>query len=360
MERPVEVALFQRGELQSVRALSPRLERTAAAVAASIAAGLVVAAMVGTAVLTASIGLVVHAPTFFTSWLAVGLVVAFIAARRSGERARRYSIGSGIDADAFGPIDLDLVRRVGSGDDYDVGLVPGMTGAIEHGRAPLAVESLTRGGAIRVPLPAEAALRIEAGASTFVIRRRGDGSDPVPWLIGVRESAAGVQRHVAVAGMGIAAATVLSVFGVVPTAIALDERHCRSALGANASVWEMRDSIRAQAQRQAGSLQRCFDPLPQSCQQPGFIGIGVTVEPSGDVSGHWLAHTTYGSECAVNSCVAETVSGWFFETMPHRMNLVLPIEVTRTDDGTPHAPQTSLQEGHSMTAATGLVDLGPR
>ena len=72
MERPVVVALLDRGELQSVRTLSPERERSAALWAAAGGAGLVLAAMALAAGLVKGFGLVVHAPTFFLSWLGRG------------------------------------------------------------------------------------------------------------------------------------------------------------------------------------------------------------------------------------------------------------------------------------------------
>src|SRR5262245_13819738 len=82
LERPVEVAVFQRGELQSVRVLSPRGERRAAAFAAGVTAAVVLLAMSAAALVVSATKLVVHAPTFFVGWAVVTAGVAWVAARR--------------------------------------------------------------------------------------------------------------------------------------------------------------------------------------------------------------------------------------------------------------------------------------
>src|SRR3989442_1698923 len=79
VERPVEVAVFQRGELQALRTLSPRRERRMAILAASSSAAVVLLAMAATAALVSSMGLIVHAPTFLVSWLGVAGGVALIS-----------------------------------------------------------------------------------------------------------------------------------------------------------------------------------------------------------------------------------------------------------------------------------------
>src|SRR5262245_33804106 len=174
--------------------------------------------MAGMAVTLSALRLVEHAPTFVTSWLAVAGGVAWLAARRSAARARRYAIGARIDADAFGATDVDLVRRVGRGDDYDLGLVPGMSGLIEHGRSPLAIETLTRTGAVRMPLPSEGKVRIEIGAATFVVRRRADAADaPLLWAERVRRARVAAGKLLPLAAAAMPIAVLATVLGAVPS-----------------------------------------------------------------------------------------------------------------------------------------------
>jgi hypothetical protein len=332
VERPVEVAVFQRGELQALRTLSPSHERRAAAVAAGATAAVVLLAMAATAAFVSSVGLVVHGPTFLVSWLGVAGCVALVSARRARARTRRYLLGAHIEADAFGPSEVDLVRRAGRGDQYDLGLVPGMSGVMEHGRTPLPIESLTRSGAVRVPLPADGKVCIEFGPSTFVIRRRADAPEPAvsfgEWLSRSFQSA---RRFVPLAGMGVPIAAMTTFLGAVPAAMAVSDADMRSSIAEGASPVEIERHIRNEAQRQVRTLHQCFDPLPLSCQRPGYVGVGLSLSAQGEVRSFWVSRSTYGKECPVSQCMANVVSSWFFEQMPEPMKVVLPIQVKRTN-----------------------------
>lgn len=328
MERPVEVALFQRGELQSVRSLSPRYEWRAAIFAAMTTAAAVLLAMVGTAVVIAGLDLVVHGTTFVVAWLGVATGVAIVAARRAAERARRYMLGVRIEADAFGPMEVDLVRRVGSKDDYELGLTPGMVGTIEHGRSPLPIEALTRRGPVSVPLPAEGKVRIDLGASTFVISRRPEPPQlPVTFVETLRRGFALGRKFLPVASAGMPIAAVATFLYAVPIAQAVKEVHMRSAVPATASKAEVERYVRASAQRQVASLNVCFDRLPLSCHTSGYISVGMSLSKSGDVEVSWVSRSTYGDECPVAACVKDVVSGWYFEPLPFSVDLLLPIQV---------------------------------
>jgi hypothetical protein len=332
VERPVEVTVFQRGELQGLRILSPRRERRAAVLAACSTAAVVVLAMAATAVLVSSFGLVVHGPTFLVSWLGVATGVAALSARRTRQRSRRYSLGAQIDADAFGAVDVDLVRRARRGDDYDLGLVPGMAGSFEHGRSPLPIEALTRTGPVRVPLPADGKVCVEFGPSTFVIRRREDVVEaPVAWVESVRRAFGTARRFVPLAGMGVPVAALATFVGAVPAALAVTDADMRSSIPDQATPLQIEHHIRLGAQRQARTLHQCFDPLPLSCQRPGYVGVGLSLAQDGQVQRAWVTRTSYDSQdCPVSQCMAGVVAGWFFEPMREAMKLVIPIQVRRT------------------------------
>jgi hypothetical protein len=331
VERPVEVAVFQRGELQALRTLSPRLERRTAFLAAASSAAVVLLAMAATALLVSAMGLVEHAPTFLVSWLGVAAGVAVISARRARGRARRFALGASIEADSFGGVDVDLVRRVGRGDDYDLGLVPGMTGAFDHGRSPLPIESLTRMGAVRVPLPADGKVCIEFGPSTFVVRRRIEAPEaPLPVRERMSLGLSAARRFAALAGMGVPVAMIATMLGAVPAAMAVSDADMRSSISDRATPLEIEQHIRTEAQRQVRALHRCFDPLPLACQHPGFVGVGLSLAKDGDVRSYWVSRSTYGKDCPVSQCMANVVSSWFFDSMPEPMKVVIPIQVRRT------------------------------
>jgi hypothetical protein len=336
LERPVVVALFNRGELQSVRALSPQRERWAALVAGSAGAALVLGAMALAVGLLHALGLVVHAPTFFISWLGVAAAVAVVSARWARNRAGRYRLGADIEADAFAMHEVDFVRRAGA--DYEVGLVPGMSGSIEQGGRSVPIEALTQKGEVHVPLPAAGKVRLEAGRITFVIARRASaavaGGSAVPsefwstWLGWLAQGTA--KRLVRAAALGTPIAALATMLGAVPAALAVTENDGRWAIPGNATPLEVEKYIQVKAQLQSPELHQCFDTLPLACQRPGYVGVGLSLGKNGDVLSHWISRSTYGEDCPVTSCMEKVVSTWSFEPMRERMNVVIPVQVKRT------------------------------
>ncbi len=331
MERPVVVAVFDRGELQSVRTLSPERERSAAILAATGGALLVLAVMAVAAGLVKAFGLVVHAPTFFVSWLGVAAAVAIASARWVRARVGRYRLGADIEADAFAMADLDLVRRTGA--DYEIGLCPGMSGALEHGRSTTPLESFTRHGMAVLPLPHEGKVRVEIGTSTFVIARRRIGSrqrvslsERLAWLT------SGVfRRLVRATAVGVPVAALATLVGSVPAAMAVTDLDQRWTIPRNATPLEVEHLIQAKAQFETPTLHQCFDPLPLSCHRPGFVGVGLALSQAGEVLEHWISRSTYDeADCPVTACMERVVAGWTFSPMRERMNVVLPIQVKRT------------------------------
>lgn len=335
MERPVEVAVFDRGELQSVRVLSPARERWAALLAAATGATLVVGAMAGAAALLSAFRFVVHAPTFFVSWLGVAAVVGYVSARWVRARLASYRLGADIEADAFAMSDVELVRRAGS--DYQLGLVPGMSGAFEHQHSSVPVEAFVRSGPVYLPLPPQGKVRVELGTNTFVISRR---TSSLGWALPFREwltwlSSGPIRRVIRSAALGTPIAALTTVMGSVQMANAmtdmdLENVHARWRVPADATPLQAEQLIRARAQFQTGSLHTCFDSLPLTCQRPGFVGVGLSLSKEGWVTSHWISRSTYGEDCPVTSCMQDVVSGWSFQSIPERMNVVIPIQVKRT------------------------------
>ena len=105
---------------------------------------------------------VVYGPVYGAAWLTVAASMGLILGRRALDRARRYRVGVSIDDDAFAGAEVDLVRRVGQG--YELSLVPGMTGTIASGRAPIAVETLVSSNrTVRLPLGGDVRAEISLG-----------------------------------------------------------------------------------------------------------------------------------------------------------------------------------------------------
>jgi hypothetical protein len=323
VKQSIEVAHLVNGEVISVRCLSRRREVRETAVALAVVAASFLAATGFVAAVLLGSRRVVYGPVYGGVWLAVALAMAVGLGRRALNRARRYTVGVSIDDDAFAGAEVDLVRRVGSG--YELSVVPGMTGTIAAGRAPIAVETLVASRTVRVPLSAEVRAEVSLGNTTFVVRAAAAGGrvEPVP--------AALVRRFARPTLTVVQLMAVVSFLYAVPVGAAIGEADMRSSISPHATPWETEKALRAQAQGQASTLHRCFDVLPLECQRPGYVGIGLSLSREGEIRSNWIARSTYGKDCPVERCMSEVAAGWFFEPLPESMQIVLPVQVLRTD-----------------------------
>ena len=208
----------------------------------------------------------------------------------------RYRLGADIEADAFAMTEIDLVRRVGN--DYEIGLCQGMSGAVEHVRSTTPLEAFTRYGAVSIPLPQEGKVRVEIGTSTFVVTRRTIGSrhaitlrERLRWL-----ASGTAHRLLRAAAVGVPVAALATLLGSVPAALAVTDLEGRWAIPRTATPLEVERLIRAKAQFETPSLHQCFDPLPLSCHRPGFVGVGLSISREGEVLSHWISRSTYDEE----------------------------------------------------------------
>ncbi|HEX7597166.1 MAG TPA: hypothetical protein VF518_03065, partial [Polyangia bacterium] len=248
----------------------------------------------------------------------------------AADRARRFVVGAALDADAFGSLEIDLVRRGAAG--YELGLLPGMTGILENGRSPLPIESLVAAGPTRFALPAEGRVWVRLGPATWVLRHAAPNPSPPTssWRERVKAGWTGVRRSLPIAAAGLPVAVLATVLGSTPAAMALGEKDMLSSIPVGATPWEIEQQIRTQAQRQSSSLHSCFDPMPLACQKPGFVAVGLSLSKQGEVLSHWVSRSTYGADCPVTECMVEHAAQWFFEPVSEPMKLVLPIQVKRT------------------------------
>ena len=122
----------------------------------------------------------------------------------------------------------------------------------------------------------------------------------------------------------------------------------RSSIPANATPWEVEKLLRFQAQLQARSLHECFDQLPMLCQRPGYVGVGVSLDKSGEIRSNWIARSTYGSDCPVDQCMSDVVSRWFFEPVPEAIRVILPVQVLRTDKPLPSGPPVAARRSKRL------------
>ena len=324
MNHSIEVAHLVNGEVISVRRLSRRRERREVAVALVVVVGAFLAAtgLVAAALLGAH--RVVYGPVYGTVWMGVAAIMGVMLGRRALERARRYRVGVSIDDDAFAGAEVDLVRRVGDG--YELSLVPGMTGTIAAGRSPIAVETLTSSTrTARIPLGGDVRAEVAIGNTTFVVRGGGSASREEP------VSRALVKRFARPTLTVVQLMAIASFLYAVPVGAALGEADMKSSIPVTATPWETEKALRAEAQAQARTLHRCFDAMPLECQRPGYVGIGLSLSKQGEIRTSWIARSTYGRDCPVEQCMAEVAAGWFFEPLPESMQIVLPVQVLRTD-----------------------------
>jgi hypothetical protein len=334
----IEVAQLVNGEVISARRLSKQREWREAAAAVSFVGVLFLAGMGLVVLLMGSTDRVLYAPTFFGLWISAGVAVSVVVARRALTRARRYMVGAGLDADAFASAEIDLVRRRRAG--YELGLVPGMTGSIAGGRAPLPVESLVKSHPVHLALSAGTRAEVSLGTSTFVIRCDGAQTAPPPLARAFFKPFA---RTTLGAIQVMALASLMCATRLTP---AIGEKEMRSAIPPGSTPWETEKLLRAQAQRQARSLHRCFDVMPLECQRQGYVGIGLSLSREGEIRSNWIARSTFGKDCPVEQCMADVVATWFFEPLPESMRVILPVQVLRTDRPIPAARASAAGSGH--------------
>lgn len=335
--RSVEISYLMSGGVVSQRCLSRRGEWRAGMLAFLLVLGMSLASalLVGVALLGAH--RVVYATPYVVVWMMAGVGAAALAGTRAARRARCYGIGTSIDDDAFAAAPLPLVRRTPRG--YVMRLAPGMTGELEAGRAPIPLESVIGEGVVDVPLPGDARAEISVGVARFVVRSGPDrGATP--------ELPAGVLRRLArKALLPLEVAALASVLCGVRNGAQISEADMKSAIPVDATPLEVEMMLRQEAQMQAHSLHQCFDVMPISCQKKGYVGVGLSLARGGEIRAHKIVGSSYGADCPVNQCLSDVVGNWFFEPLPQSMNLVLPVQVLRTDKPLPYGPARAAADG---------------
>jgi hypothetical protein len=329
-KQSVEIAYLINGDMISVRRLSARGEWRAGLAAFALVTALTAggAALVSLVLLAAH--RIVYVPAYVALWLLVGLGVASVAAARAVRRARSYCVGAGIDDDAFATAPLPLVRRARGG--YRLLLIPGFSGRIENGRAPVPVESLVGKGAVDVPFASDGRAELRLGTGTFIVRAVSDEGAAPKLPAGV------VRRFVRRSVLPLEMAAVASILCAVPMGAQIGDADMKSAIPTNATPWEIEKLLRWEAQTQARALHQCFDVLPIACQRPGYVGVGLSLSREGEIRSHWIARSTFGADCPVNQCMSNVISTWFFEPLPEPMKVILPVQVLRTDRPLPRGP----------------------
>jgi hypothetical protein len=206
-----------------------------------------------------------------------------------------------------------------------------MRGVVEAGASPLDVDGLLRAGRANVPLDGAARAEISMSQTTFVVRVL-----PPAELGPDAALPRGFWRPFARRALGpLQLAGVAAFLLSVPLRAPIGEAEMKSAIPADASPWDVEKLLREEAQKQARSLHACFDPLPLTCQHPGYVGVGLSLAKDGEIRSSWIARSTYGRDCPVESCMSGVISNWFFEPIPEAMRIVLPVQVLRTDKPLP-------------------------
>lgn len=332
MKYVVEVAHLVTGDLVSVKHLSMRRERAGGMAAALAVAGAGTALMVGAGLLVLASGRAIYVPPFIVVWLLATAAVGGIAVRAVRRRLSRYVVGSSLGADAFAVADVELVRR--KGDAFALTVVPGMSGQVESGRAPIPLEALVSDSTQTLILEPGARAELSIGQSTFVVRSRVDvPSEP-------KASPAGFGRDLfklfsPAAALGLQVALLGTVWSAVQTGQTIGDRPAHLVSPRITTPWEAEKWLRIEAQAQAKSLHQCFDPLPLTCQHSGYVGVGVALSREGDVRSNWIARSTYGKDCPIEQCMKDVVASWVFDPLPEAMRVILPVQVLRTSKPLP-------------------------
>jgi hypothetical protein len=344
MNHVIEVAHLVSGELVSVRRLSRSRERAGGtAAAAAVVAGACLL-MMGAALLVWATGRAVFVPKFLVIWVLAAGAVASFAVRVVRQRLSRYVIGSSLGADAFASAEVELVRR--RGDAFELTVLPGMTGQVESGRAPIPIEALTGASQRTLNLEPGATAELSIGQSTFVVRSR--TGTPIGEGAFTRDL---FKLFSPAAALGVQVALLGTILSAVPTGQTIGDRPAHLVSPRITTPWEAEKWLRIEAQAQARSLHQCFDPLPMSCQHSGYVGVGVALNREGEVRSNWIARSTYGKDCPVDQCVKDVVATWVFDPLPEAMRVVLPVQVLRTSKPLP--PPTKVAEGGEAQQGNG-------
>jgi len=353
MKYAVEVAHIVNGVPVSVRRLSARRERIGALLSLGLVLGGFGAGMLAVTWVAWMLGRSVYAPGFLGLWLGASAIASGVAYWRVSRRLGRYILGTRLDADAFAPFEVDLVRRVRDADDrFELTIVPGMQGIIENGRAPLSVEAVTatEGRPRSVTIERDTRAEIAVLGATFVVR-----SVPLHAAAPAEVSRDSWRLFSRVAIAGLELAVLGTFLSVIPRAETIGDRPARAHGPRITTPWEAEKWLRIEAQEQAASLHQCFDPMPIACQHPGYLGVGVSLNREGELRSNWIARSTYGQDCPVDQCVKDVVSTWTFDPLPEAMRVVLPVQVLRTEKP---LPAKALARAEVISGADLAVDWG--
>jgi hypothetical protein len=337
----VEVSRLEGGVRGETRLLSAGGERRAGRRVAVIALGVLFATLVAVVALMHALHRVVFAPQLVA---VAGLVWAYFTTkvvRAAQARARQVVLGPEMNADGFAPTRVALVRRAAHADDvYELGIVHGMAGEIQDGRASQPLEALAPGPgvpAVYRPLEAGQKVLVKIGAESYLVQSAEKDAELVSsadrwsWT----RAAAFVPRRLAFAGLVFG--VIAGLWASVKEAEAVLALKPPVAPTRKAAGWEAEMELRLEAQLQAPSLHQCFDNLPLSCQKPGYVGVGLSLTKEGEIRSHWIASSTYNETCPVTACMGDLVALWQFNPLPEPMRVVLPVQVLRTGKVLPPA-----------------------
>jgi hypothetical protein len=203
----------------------------------------------------------------------------------------------------------------------------------------VALEALIGGKPHTMSLDSGARAEVHLGDATFTICSQAERAGARPeiprgfWRLFSRSALIGAE-----------VALAASLFAVIPRAVTIDER-ARLQGPRMTTPWEAEKWLRAEAQAQAASLYQCFDPLPLSCQHPGYVGVGVSLTREGEMRDNWIARSTFGKDCPVEQCMKDVVSTWEFDPLPEPMRVVLPVQVLRTEKPLPKVAEADRATG---------------
>ena len=193
-------------------------------------------------------------------------------------------------------------------------LAPGMTGQLEAATCADPARERDRRRRRRHALPPDARAEVRVGLGDLRRAQR-PGRRTRAGASGGRPAAVHPQGPAAARDRGAGEHPLRRARGRA-------DRRCRHEVGDPVR----RDAARrsksfcgARRRLQARTLHQCFDVLPIACQRRGYVGVELSLARTGEIREHSIAGSSYGSECPVNQCLADTVATWFFEPLPQSM-----------------------------------------
>ena len=266
---------------------------------------------------------VVYGPVYGAVWMLVAG-----DGRAAGRRGRLRARGATASACRSMTTRSRAPRSTGPcgvGEGYELAVAPGMTGRSRRAARRSPSRRWSRGTHHADPAGRRRARRDRARQHDLRrARRRAAGrEEPV--------SRAPVKRFARPTLSVVQLMAVASFLYAVPVGAALGEADMKSAIPADATPWEIEKALRAEAQFRRARCTAVSTSCRSSASSPGtWASVSRSRRRARSGRAGSRARPTATTARSSSACPS-VISSWFFEPLPEPMQIVLPVQVLRTD-----------------------------